>query len=159
MKIEKQNLTIKNEDGVIQSGIVYEFCDLGIGNIHGNLISLKSRRESDPISTSYTLTLEPQDILKLMTWLVGQEKHKEEISSSKPSWGPEIQDSKNPRIGNIGRLKFDDKYQDKVKQNQKIVDVLLHHYRNAHPTDYDLKSFVKEIIQEDTGKDIKDLEE
>lgn len=42
----------------------------------------------------YTLVLEPQDILKLMTWLVGQEKHKEE-TSSKPSRGPEISSNQN----------------------------------------------------------------
>jgi len=65
---------------------------------------------------------------------------------------------KNNNISNVGRLKFDDKYQDKIEQNQKIVDVLLSTYKkHISFRDITTTSIINSIIKEATGKDIKDI--
>lgn len=45
----------------------------------------------------------------------------------------------------------------KITENQKIVDSLIYHFHHSHSTDYELRSFVREIIKDSTGRDIKDL--
>lgn len=48
--------------------------------LNDNQITLREKQPDaigDGIIDIKTITLSPQDILKLMTWLVGQEKHKQ----------------------------------------------------------------------------------
>jgi len=45
-----------------------------------------------------------------------------------------------------------------IEQNQKIVNELILHYKNSHSSDYDLRSFVEEIIKTATGKDIQEIQ-
>ena len=40
-----------------------------------------------------------------------------------------------------------------MQQERKIVRELLLHYKNSHLSDYDLRSFVEEIIKTATGKE------
>ena len=100
-----------------------------------NHVTLSSRHTN----LHYNLIIEPKDILKLMTWLVGQEKHRQEFQSRT----------------------------DKDLENQKIVDGLIHMYKfeedyksDSHvhtKTHQFFQDRVEYIIKQTTGKDIKDL--
>jgi len=73
----------------------------------------------------------------------------------------EVQDSKNPEIYETRAAPKKVRptlESQKIEQNQKIVNELLSHYKHSHSSDYDLRSFVEEIIKTATGKDIKDLD-
>lgn len=56
----------------------YENPKLSLENNEIILREIFSYADSDGIIDIRTITLTPQDILKLMTWLVGQKKHEEE---------------------------------------------------------------------------------
>lgn len=145
-------VTQLNPKSVIGTTKDAEFLDIRVDHVDGTKVCL-----AQDDKRCY-LTLTPQDILKLMTWLVGQEKHRLEIQDSKNSsaledffikkWGePPLKES---------RIDYFERLIDEGIRNQKIVDELIQACNEPIKGSL-VEDILPKIIKRATGKDIKDL--
>ncbi len=166
MKIDKiQNLTnlqINDPSGMFSPSTIHFSKNLdftptiSVQKLSDNLIYV-----SDSEGNTHTITLDSNDILKLMTWYIGQEKHtQEELTSLRKK--VEAQENQKPLVGIEAVY---EEVREKNKENQKIVKGLIEIAKTGNstwtrgmisPPTYERLS-IKLFLETITGKDIKDL--
>jgi len=177
MKIKKYKKYIETYDG--DGGDDFPVTsDYTVGFVHDRIF-IRTLDEHDYL----VITLEPQDILKLMTWLVGQEKHiQEELTSlrkkvevqEKPLVGikdayEEVREKNKENQKKLNQIRDElvdyefgnttvvNAY-DKDIENQKIVDELLKEWKSAEDEEGGhYEHMLGNILTRATGKDIKYL--